>query len=132
MIYRTNEEEMEQLERNNKALDRVGTFCVFGGLVITVIAVLLNELFFNWYDPKTPEYLNLMMPMVGGSLLMIAFSFAMWIDKNRILNKRSEATIRILQDRLPGFAEAFDDPYYWREPEDLQQDEDPEEDPEDE
>ena len=131
MIYRTNEEEMEQLERNDKTLDRLGTICVFGGLVITVIAVLLNE-FFNWYEPKTPEYLNLMLPLVFGVLFTLAISFTMWIDKNRILNKRSEATIRILQDRLPGFAEAFDDPYYWRKPEDLQQDEDPEEDPEDE
>ena len=131
MIYRTNEEEMEQLERNNKALDRAGTICVFGGLVITAIAVLLNE-FFNWYEPKTPEYLNLMLPLVFGATLTIAFSIMMWMDKNRILNKRSEATIRILQDRLPGFAEAFDDPYYWRKAEDLQQDEDPEENSEDE
>lgn len=131
MIYRTNEEEMEQLEKNDKALDKLSAICVFSGLVITIIAVGLNGLY-NWYEPKTPEYLNLMLPLVFGATLSIAFSFMVWIDKNRILNKRSEAAIRILQDRLPGFAEAFDDPYYWRKPEDLQQDEDPEEDPEDE
>lgn len=131
MIYRTNEEEMEQLERNNKALDKMGAICMFGGIVITVIAVLLNE-FSNWYDPKTPEFLNLMLPVIFGMMFMVLSSFMAWIEKNRIFNKRSEAAIRILQDRLPGFAEAFDNPYYWREPEDLQQDEDPEEDPEDE
>lgn len=128
MIYRTNEEEMEQLERNRRSLDRAGTICVFGGLVISVIAVLLNELVFNWYEPKTPEYLNLMMPMAFGVMLTIAFSFMMWIDKNRILNKRSEATIRILQDRLPGFAEAFDNPYYWKKQEEPEEDDPDEED----
>lgn len=112
MKYQNNEEEMEQLERDNKAVDRLTTICVFGGLVISVIAVLLNE-FFNWYEPKTPEYLNLMLPLVFGVLFTLALSFTVWIDKNRILNKRSEAAIRILQETLPGFADAFENPYYW-------------------
>ena len=122
---------MEQLERDNKALDRLGAICMLGGLVLTPIAIVLNELC-NWYEPETPEILKLMLPMICGLVLNITTSIAVWTNKTKILNKRSEAAIRILQERLPGFAEAFDDPYYWRKQEDLQQDEDPEEDPEDE
>ena len=68
------------------------------------------------------------MPMVAGLTLCIAFSIMIGMEESRILKKRSEATIRILQDRLPGFAEAFDDPYYWRKQEEPEEDDPDEED----
>lgn len=131
MIYRTNEEEIELLERKTRACNILSVVCMIGGIVITSLAIFLNNLF-NWYDPKTPEALQLILPMVAGLVICVASSIMLEMEESRIHKKRSEATIRILQDRLPGFAEAFDDPHYWREKEDLQWNEDAEEDPEDE
>ena len=122
---------MELLERKIRACNILNVACMIGGIFISILLILLNNLF-NWYDPKTPEALELIMPMVAGLTMCIALSIMIWIEESGILKKRSEVTIRILQDRLPGFADAFDDPYYWRKPEDLQQDEDPEEDPDEE